>query len=82
MIQSGLFYFLIFKKELYTGTTGWVSTGAGPNEPFRSHGGVSEQRVPFLVIRAVDLPADEPLRNFDIYNVLLMDILHGGSANL
>ena len=54
---------------------------SGLKVPLRSHGGVSEQQVPFLVNRGVDLPPDAPLRNFDIYNVLLMDILHGGHAN-
>jgi phosphonoacetate hydrolase len=54
---------------------------SGLKVPLRSHGGVSEQQVPFLVNRSVDLPPDAPLRNFDIYNVLLMDILHGGHAN-
>ena len=69
-------------KSMVLGTTASRHDLSGLNVPLRSHGGVSEQRVPFLVNRAVDLPADEPLRNFDIYNVLLMDILHGGSANL
>ncbi len=54
---------------------------SGLKVPLRSHGGVSEEKVPFLVNRGVDLPPDAPLRNFDIYNVLLMDILHGGHAN-
>jgi phosphonoacetate hydrolase len=68
-------------KSKVLGTTASRHDLSGLNEPLRSHGGVSEQRVPFLVNRAVDLPADEPLRNFDIYNVLLMDILHEGRAN-
>ncbi len=63
------------------GTTANRHDLSGLKDPLRSHGGVSEQRVPFLVNRSVDLPADAPLRNFDIYNVLLMDILHGGHAN-
>ena len=53
---------------------------SGLKDPLRSHGGVSEEKVPFLVNRGVDLPPDAPLRNFDIYNVLLMDALHGGHA--
>jgi phosphonoacetate hydrolase len=48
---------------------------SGLKDPLRSHGGVSEQRVPFLVNRGVDLPADAPLRNFDIYNVLLSHVV-------
>ena len=48
---------------------------SGLKDPLRSHGGVSEQRVPFLVNRGVDLPPDAPLRNFDIYNVLLSHVV-------
>tara|TARA_R110000868_G_scaffold411778_1_gene710119 strand:+ start:6547 stop:7809 length:1263 start_codon:yes stop_codon:yes gene_type:complete len=40
-------------------------------EPLRSHGGVSEQRVPLIVTRHVDVAADRHLRNFDIFDVAL-----------
>ena len=50
-------------------------------DPLRSHGGVSEEQVPFLVNRGIDLPPDAPLRNFDIYNVLLTNILPADHAN-
>jgi phosphonoacetate hydrolase len=40
-------------------------------EPLRSHGGVSEQRVPLIVTRHADVPADRHLRNFDIFDVAL-----------
>jgi len=41
-------------------------------EPLRSHGGLSENRVPLLFNRpAVDLAADRRLRNFDILDVAL-----------
>ncbi len=66
---------------MYTGTTGWVPSGAGPNEPLRSHGGVSEKWVLFTVNRAVDFLPEVSLRNFDIYNLLPMDILHGGRVS-
>lgn len=39
---------------------------SGLNEPLRSHGGLSEQRVPFLLNRRIDWDSDR-LRNFDIY---------------
>ena len=68
-------------KNKVLGTTADRHDLSGLTEPLRSHGGVSEQRVPFLVNRAIDLPPDEPLRNFDIYNVLLMHSLHGGCAS-
>ncbi len=35
------------------------------NEPLRSHGGLSEQEVPFIVNRVIDLPSQPVLRNFD-----------------
>ena len=57
------------------GTTANRHDLSGLKDPLRSHGGVSEQRVPFLVNRSVDLPADAPLRNFDIYNVLLSHVV-------
>jgi phosphonoacetate hydrolase len=40
-------------------------------EPLRSHGGVSEQKVPLLANRRADLPAGERLRNFDIFDLAL-----------
>ncbi|MEM7222275.1 MAG: phosphonoacetate hydrolase [Pseudomonadota bacterium] len=45
---------------------------SGLNEPLRSHGGITTQRVPLLVNRPVkDLPAERRLRNFDIFDVAL-----------
>lgn len=41
-------------------------------EPLRSHGGLTEQRVPFLVNRRVEgIPAGHRLRNYDAYWVAL-----------
>ena len=41
-------------------------------EPLRSHGGVSEQRVPLVVTRPVDgIDAGRRLRNFDIFDIAL-----------
>ena len=36
-------------------------------EPLRSHGGLTEQEVPFIVNRKIDLPAAPTLRNFDAF---------------
>ena len=45
---------------------------SGLDVPLRSHGGLSEQRVPLIVNRkAPTLSADRPLRNFDILEVAL-----------
>ncbi|HUF91386.1 MAG TPA: phosphonoacetate hydrolase [Candidatus Limnocylindria bacterium] len=44
---------------------------SGLDAPLRSHGGISEQRVPFMLNRPARLPADARLRNFDIFDVAL-----------
>ena len=44
---------------------------SGLTEPLRSHGGVSEQRVPLLMNRAIELPAGRSLRNFDVFDLAL-----------
>jgi phosphonoacetate hydrolase len=44
----------------------------GLKEPLRSHGGLSEQKVPLIVNRpAPSLTPDRRLRNFDIFDVVL-----------
>jgi phosphonoacetate hydrolase len=40
-------------------------------EPLRSHGGVTEQRVPLILTRPTDLSQDRRLRNFDVFDVAL-----------
>ena len=40
-------------------------------DPLRSHGGVSEQRVPLIVTRKTNVPTDRQLRNFDVFDVAL-----------
>lgn len=48
---------------------------SGLNGPLRSHGGLSEQRVPFLLNRTVTgVPASRRLRNFDIFDVALNNV--------
>ena len=45
---------------------------SGLEVPLRSHGGISEQRVPFIISQPVSgLDSDHPLRNFDIFKVAL-----------
>jgi phosphonoacetate hydrolase len=39
--------------------------------PLRSHGGRSEQLVPMLANRAIDIPASRHLRNFDAFDIAL-----------
>lgn len=40
---------------------------AALGEPLRSHGGLTEQAVPFIVNRKIDLPNAPELRNFDAF---------------
>jgi phosphonoacetate hydrolase len=44
---------------------------SGLDAPLRSHGGISEQRVPFMLNRRARVPADARVRNFDIFDVAL-----------
>lgn len=44
---------------------------SGLDEPLRSHGGLSEQRVPMIANRKVKLPTGRRLRNFDVFDVAL-----------
>jgi len=46
---------------------------SGLNEPLRSHGGLTEQKVPVMMNRPSRRP-DEGLRNFDIFHMALNDI--------
>jgi phosphonoacetate hydrolase len=40
-------------------------------EPLRSHGGLTEERVPMIVNGKIALPPDHLLRNFDVFDVAL-----------
>ncbi|MEM9341480.1 MAG: phosphonoacetate hydrolase [Pseudomonadota bacterium] len=40
---------------------------AALDEPLRSHGGLTEQEVPFIVNRVIELPGAPTLRNFDAF---------------
>jgi phosphonoacetate hydrolase len=44
---------------------------SGLDEPLRSHGGLTEQRVPLIANRKVQVPAGHTLRNFDVFDVAL-----------
>jgi phosphonoacetate hydrolase len=47
---------------------------SGLTEPLRSHGGISEQTVPMIVNRKVELPVGRTLRNFDVFDVALNQV--------
>jgi phosphonoacetate hydrolase len=42
---------------------------SGLDEPLRSHGGLSEQRVPLISNRRIAVPAGKRLRNFDAFDL-------------
>jgi phosphonoacetate hydrolase len=44
---------------------------SGLDAPLRSHGGISEQRVPLMLNRPARVPAHTRLRNFDVFDVAL-----------
>ncbi len=44
---------------------------SGLTEPLRSHGGLTEQRVPMVSNRRIELPAGHRLRTFDVFAVAL-----------
>ena len=45
---------------------GYIATTL--TEPLRSHGGLTEQEVPFIANRVLDLPGAPELRNFDAFH--------------
>ena len=58
---------MISGENMTLGTSAHRHDLAALNEPLRSHGGLTEQEVPFIVNRKVDLPAAPVLRNFDAF---------------
>ncbi len=53
---------------------------SGLKEPLRSHGGISEQRVPLMFNRRVALEAGRRYRNFDIFDLALNQLLERAAA--
>ena len=63
---------LVSSKHVVIGTTASRHDLSGLDVPLRSHGGVTEQRVPLIVNRPLDgLDAARPLRNFDAFDLAL-----------
>ena len=59
---------LISTENKTIGTSAHRHDLAALNEPLRSHGGLTEQEVPFIVNRVLpDLPNEPILRNFDAF---------------
>jgi phosphonoacetate hydrolase len=63
---------VVSRKEFVIGTSADRHDLSGLGAPLRSHGGVSEQRVPLYCNRAAPaLPADARLRNFSAFDLAL-----------
>jgi phosphonoacetate hydrolase len=58
---------MISTENMTIGTSAHRHDLAALNEPLRSHGGLTEQVVPFIVNRVIDLPEKPELRNFDAF---------------
>lgn len=64
---------IISTENMTVGTSEHRHDLAALNEPLRSHGGLSEQEVPFIVNRKLpDLAAAPDLRNFDAFHIATM----------
>ncbi len=60
---------LISGENMTLGTSESRHDLAALSEPLRSHGGLTEQAVPFIVNRPIDLPEAPVLRNYDLLEV-------------
>jgi len=58
---------MVSGENMTIGTSAHRHDLAALNEPLRSHGGLTEQEVPFIVNRKLDLPNQPVLRNFDAF---------------
>lgn len=58
---------MISGENMTIGTSAHRHNLAALDAPLRSHGGLTEQEVPFIVNRVIDLPAAPSLRNFDAF---------------
>jgi phosphonoacetate hydrolase len=69
---------VISDRHKVLGTSAARHDLSGLTEPLRSHGGTTEQEVPMIVNRRVEIAAGRVLRNFDIFDVAL-DLVDQGA---
>ena len=62
---------IVSRRDVVIGTSASRHDLSGLDAPLRSHGGLSEQRVPFILSRPTRVPAAAPLRNYDLFDVAL-----------
>ncbi|MCJ2048466.1 phosphonoacetate hydrolase [Methylobacterium sp. J-070] len=58
-------------KHNVIGTAAAKHDLSGLTEPLRSHGGLTEQTVPMIANRRIEVPVGRTLRNFDVFDVAL-----------
>ena len=58
---------MVSTEKMTIGTSADRHDLAALGEPLRSHGGLTEQLVPFVVNRVIDIPSEPELRNFDAF---------------
>jgi phosphonoacetate hydrolase len=58
-------------KHKVLGTAAARHDLSGLTEPLRSHGGLTEQIVPMIANRKIEVPTGRTLRNFDVFDVAL-----------
>jgi len=66
---------IVSTRHKVLGTSAAMHDLSGLTEPLRSHGGISEQKVPLIANRQADL-AGGRLRNFDIFDIVLNRVAH------
>ncbi|HSE03434.1 MAG TPA: phosphonoacetate hydrolase, partial [Methylomirabilota bacterium] len=65
----------VSERHVVLGTSEARHDLSGLDAPLRSHGGISEQRVPLLINRPTEgVPGDRRLRNFDIFDLALNQV--------
>jgi phosphonoacetate hydrolase len=62
---------VLSSKHKVLGTSAARRDLSGLTEPLRSHGGLTEQTVPMIANRKIEIPAGRTLRNFDVFDVAL-----------
>jgi len=62
---------VVSARDTVVGTSASRHDLSGLDAPLRSHGGLSEQRVPVVVNRPTRLPAGARVRNFDAFDLAL-----------
>lgn len=67
---------VLANKDVVLGTRATEHDLSGLEVPLRSHGGLTEQEVPLLFNRPVQVMPKGRLRNFDIFDVAMNQLVH------